>query len=154
MTRATVFALALVLAALAAVVVVVRGMATRDRAVLVERFSADELQQTDEVAKEIGEDLEDVSEDLRFAGQLVSAASSASERERELGALLAVVKQYREVQVFDSAGARVLSVLDPLAPIATPSFNAQLYEAAVADTARHALGRPAGEVATSGRIGA
>jgi len=151
LTRWTSLALAGVLLAIGGVVVAVAHLIQRDRAELVERFSEERLAQLDEAAGEIEEDFDDITDDLRFAGQLVQAADSAGDREREIHALLAVVKHYRLVEVFDRDGNRVLSVTDPVPgrPTAPAEFAAD-----IAATARRALARDAGEVETSTALAA
>ncbi|MBI2895743.1 MAG: PAS domain-containing protein [Deltaproteobacteria bacterium] len=138
MTRWTAVALALVTLALAAVIVGVSRLIRRDRAALVNRFAEESLGELDEAVREIEEDLDDVGEDLRFAGQLVSAADNPADRQRELTALLAVVKQYRQASVFDQNGANLISVLDPLE---TRRVRPEAFDRVMAHAAAEALDR-------------
>ncbi len=84
MTRWTVFALLLVCLALAGVGVWVVHAVKHDRAALVDQFGADRLAQVDKAAREIETELDDVADDLRFAGRLVQAADNPGDREREV----------------------------------------------------------------------
>ncbi|MCU0620052.1 MAG: ATP-binding protein [Gemmatimonadales bacterium] len=115
MTRWTVVALLLVCAALAAVGVGAVMRSNRDRAELMARFAAERLGQVQATARRVEEDLGDIGADLRFASQFAQSATSAAERSRELGALLAVVRPYRLLAVYDGSGTRTLLVRDPLA---------------------------------------
>jgi signal transduction histidine kinase len=148
-TRWTAIALALVIAALTAVVAWVIRTVERDRAALVQRFSEENLARLENGAQEIEADLDDITDDLRFAGQLVHAADSPADRERELRALLAVVNQYRLVTVYDEAGRRVLTVADPI----SPDYSPDAFLEASARLAADALRRPAGEIVTSPQLG-
>ncbi len=148
MTRSTIIALGLLCAVLAAVLAGVVRWIGRDRDALVRRFRAERLVQVEEAAREIQEDLEDIGEDLVFAAELVHAADSPADRQRELGALLAAVKFYRMVDVYDARGQLVLTVSDPRAqPVDRAPF-----EAGIRETARRALGRAQGELETSGPL--
>jgi two-component system, NtrC family, sensor histidine kinase HydH len=142
----TILAVTLVVVALGAVVATVLHLNERDRASLLERFRGERMQQVDEAAAEIADDFADIADDLRFAGQLVSATDSVSDRERELGALLAVVRHYHMVRVYDSNRAPVLTVLDPLHARALTKDD---FADAMADTARHSSRRQPGEIETS-----
>jgi signal transduction histidine kinase len=146
MTRATVVAVTLVILALVAVLTVVTRFIGEDRAELTRRFSTERLRQLSEATREIGEDFDDIADDLRFAGQLVSAADSPGDRERELGALIAVVRHYRMVRVFDSSGTPVLSVVDPNWNTGVPVAR---FDATLAELARTAAHQPSGEVETT-----
>jgi signal transduction histidine kinase len=126
----------ILLAALTIAVSTVVGVALRwiqrDRSTLLQRFSSEKLAQIEEAAAEIAEDFADITEDLRFAGELIRAADSAADRRRELGALLAVVKQYRMIHVYDPQGELTLAVTDPLArpDLVTPEFTQAMRETA------------------------
>ncbi|MCC6994576.1 MAG: PAS domain-containing protein [Deltaproteobacteria bacterium] len=148
MTRSTIIALGLLCAVFAAVLAVVVRWIGRDRDALVQRFRAERLLQVEEAAREIQEDLDDIGEDLVFAAELVHAADSPADRQRELGALLAAVKFYRMVDVYDGRGELVLSVSDPRArPVDRTPFDAGIRA-----TAQRALARGPGELETSGPL--
>jgi signal transduction histidine kinase len=117
----------------------------RDRAALVATFSKENLARLERGASDIEGDLDDITDDLRFAGQLVEAADSPADRERELGALLAVVKQYRRVTVYDDTGRAVLTVADPV----LPASSADTFAEANAALAARALGARPAEIVTS-----
>jgi two-component system sensor histidine kinase HydH len=146
LTRGTLLALLLVSAALAAVVYGVARTMRRDRAVLLQRFGAEQLVQVQQVAKEIQVEFEDVGEDLRFTGQLVQGTTSREERRRTLRALLTVVRPYRLVAVFDARGRPVESVVEPGAG---PSFKAERFDNVLRETSQRALRRAPGEIETS-----
>jgi signal transduction histidine kinase len=149
MTRATVIAVTLVTAALVLLLAVAVRFIAGDRAELVARFSAERLRQLHEATREIGEDFDDIADDLRFAGKLVEAADSASDRERELGALIAVVRQYRMVRVFDAHGVAVHSVVDPAWHPGVPPGS---FDASLAEVAGRAAARASDEIETSAAL--
>jgi signal transduction histidine kinase len=132
MTRWTVVALLLVCAALAAVGFGAVMRSRRDRAELVARFADERLKQVQAAARRVEDDLADIGADLRFASQFAQSATSPAERTRELGALLAVVRPYRLLAVYDGAGSRTLLVRDPIATdMPTPAaFDAPMHAAA------------------------
>lgn len=145
-SKGTLIALLVMCAVLGAVAFAATRTLAHDRAALVRQFSADQLVQVQKVAQEIQAELEDVGEDLRFTGQLVHATSSAVERERSLRALLAVVKQYRLVAIYDADGRRAQAVVDPLAGSEFPSTG---FDELLGGTARRALARSPGQIETS-----
>ncbi len=151
MTRWTAFALLGVVAAITLVIVAVLNWIQADRAELVDRFGDERLVQLDQAVAEVEEDLADIADDLRFAGHLVQAADSATDREREIGGLLAVVKHYRLVQVFDREARRLLSVPDPLA---AASFAPAAFDADMARVALAAMRRPGDAIETSPALAA
>lgn len=118
----------------------------RDRAALVDQFSATGREQVVELATEAEDGFDDVAEDLAFATALVEGAD-AVDRSRELTALLAVVRQYRAVVVFDVGGNAVIRISEP--PPST--FDAAPYLSAMSATAKLAAERN-GEIVTSGHI--
>jgi two-component system, NtrC family, sensor histidine kinase HydH len=148
LTRRTALVIGAVGIALGAILVGTQQMVARSRSSLVERFASDELRQVQEVAREIEDEVSDVAEDLRFAAQLLQTARSMADFERELRALLAVVKQYRVASVYNGAGERVLRVVDPRAA----SFEDNDVEKVLRETARRALARPAGEAPTAAPV--
>ncbi|MFH0902623.1 MAG: ATP-binding protein [Pseudomonadota bacterium] len=134
--------LVVVLGTPAAVVRVVQ----RDRIALLQQFASQRLAQVQKAAREIEGDVADIGEDLVFAGQLVYSASSHVDRERELSALLAVVRRYHMAFVFDSAGNRELEVVDPASGsvVATPELATEIRS-----VARRALVEKPGQVEIS-----
>jgi signal transduction histidine kinase len=142
----TIVAVVLVCGALVAVIALVLRLNTNDRDLALARFKEERMRQVDEAADESRGDFEDIAGHLRYAGQLVWASDSASDRERELLALLAVVRQYHVVRIYDAKGGLALSVVDPLKK---PPFPIGVYAAAMAETAAHAAAREPGEIETS-----
>jgi signal transduction histidine kinase len=135
MTRGAWIAVALALTVALGVAAATFRAARRDRSALISAFSEEHLSRLRFAAREVESELEDVSRDLEFATKLVATAATASDRARELRALLAVVRAYRMVVVFDGAGRQQLAVVDPLAP--TP-WSAEPFEQAFQETARRA----------------
>src|SRR5262245_56631303 len=126
MTRGTIIiALALVCIALIGIAAGVFVMARRDRNAILEGFASERLQQLDAAAREIEEDFANIAADLRFASQLVQTAKNPSDQRHALEALVAVVREYHMMQIFDAQGELVLTVIDPLA---SADFQPRLYE--------------------------
>jgi two-component system, NtrC family, sensor histidine kinase HydH len=98
-TRSTVLALVLVCALLACVLAGTVHLIRENRADLVDQFAARRLTQITEAARIIDEDLDDIDDDLVVAGKLVRTAESPRDQQHQLGALLAVVEQYKLVRV-------------------------------------------------------
>jgi two-component system sensor histidine kinase HydH len=146
MTRWTTAALLLLVLLLGLVTAGVIWTGQRDRGNLAERFAQERLQQIDELASEIAEDFSDIGEDLRFAGQLVQAADNITDRERELRALLAVVKQYRLIEVYNNLAQPTLSVLDP---VPGPFFSKDALATSISDTVKSSLRLEPGRIETS-----
>ncbi|MGC4116109.1 MAG: histidine kinase dimerization/phospho-acceptor domain-containing protein [Myxococcales bacterium] len=144
MTRSTIAAVALVSVALAAVVVVSLNWSTRDRANLELRLVAEQREQVARAAVEIASDFADIGKDLTVTAQLIKDAGSIEESRRALAALLAVVKPYQMMHLYDDSLTRVLGVTDPLA-----NHDVDRYRGALADAARRAMAEPDGEVVTS-----
>lgn len=137
-------------AALVTALVVTSGavvwLMQRDRQALVDEFRSSGREQVQEIAAEAEDAFDDIGEDLAFATALVDGAD-AIDRSRELGALLAVVRQYRVVEVYGAAGNVVSRVVEP-----PPSrLDPAPFTATMAATAREALGRR-GELVTSGKV--
>jgi two-component system, NtrC family, sensor histidine kinase HydH len=120
-TRSTVLALVLVCALLACVLAGTVHLIRENRADLVDQFAARRLTQVTEAARLIDEDLDDIGDDLVVAGKLVRTAESPRDQQHQLGALLAVVEQYKLVRVYDVDGKRIAEVVDPLGPLQTSS---------------------------------
>jgi signal transduction histidine kinase len=117
-----------------------------DRRALASSFIAAAQRQATELAKEAQDAFDGVVDDLHFAVALVDEAD-APDRSRELSALLAVVRPYRVVEVFDRAGRRLTRVVEP-----PPSkFDAEPFAEVLATTARQALAQPR-TVVTSARL--
>lgn len=135
--------LALVVAALVIVVVVAVRMSARDRADLIARFASDRAHQLDEALAEIESELEAIGDDLRLALELSASADTPADRVRELGALIAVAREYRAVEVRDATRATVAQVL---ADVGTPISRS--VAAAIDRTSAEALESP-GEVRAS-----
>jgi signal transduction histidine kinase len=146
MTRRAAASVLLLCLALASVVGGVVVLTTRDRAALVEQFAHDRQAQVEEATRGVSDALDDVAEDLRFAGELMSRPGSASEHSRELRALLEVVGQYKALTVYGEDGEKRLTILDRRAG-ATLTRGAVATD--MAQTARAALGRPPGDIVTS-----
>jgi signal transduction histidine kinase len=149
MTRATAIAVTAVTCAIIAVLAVVSRLIENDRQELVARFSSERQRQLDEATREIGADFDDIADTLRFAGQLVEAADSGADRERELGALITVVRHYRMVRVFDANGTPMLTVADASWRAGVPQ---SIFDAFLAEVTTQAAKRVPGEVETSGRL--
>lgn len=133
---------AVVLAALAVVV-------QRDRAALVEQFAGEREQQLARVATSVSDALTDVSDDVRFAGELLGQSPPLAEHEPELRALLQSVGKYKALAVFDAAGGQVVRLVDRRA---APAARESAISAALTATASEALRRAPGEVVTSSAI--
>jgi two-component system, NtrC family, sensor histidine kinase HydH len=82
--RHTLVPILLLCVALATVGVGVLAVIQRSRAELVEQFAHDRQAQLDEATRGVIEALEDVSEDLLFAGELLAQPGTAEEHRREL----------------------------------------------------------------------
>jgi signal transduction histidine kinase len=140
----------LLCAALTSVGFGVLTLLERNRAALAQQFATDRQAQFDEATRGVAETLEDVGEDLRFAGELLSQPGSDAEHRRELRALLEAVGQYKVIATYNAQGAERLRLLDrrtgkTLARGAVPSQ--------MAETARRALQRPPGDITTSPPLG-
>jgi two-component system, NtrC family, sensor histidine kinase HydH len=149
MSRRTIAALGMLAIALGIVVVWVVVTVRRDRATLVEQFGSKQLVQVQRVAQDLQAELEDVSQELRFTGELLRTTSSRADRERILRALLAVVDQYRMAALYDSHGSLSQAVIEPLP---SSEWRAEDFSNDLARLAREALLREPGEVATSAAL--
>src|SRR5262249_5023040 len=103
------------------------------------------------VTRELEGDFNGISDDLRLVGRLLEASASEAEEARELGALLAVVQQYRLIEVFGPLGARQLSAQDPLS---TPTLSEAPFAEAMTEAASKALSGPPGEIEMSATLAA
>jgi two-component system, NtrC family, sensor histidine kinase HydH len=138
MKRGTWIAVSLIVAVFAAVAALAARTARRERTALVAGFSEEHLSRLRFAAREVEAQLLDIGKDLEFATRLVGAADSGGDRRRELRALLAVVRAYRMVVVYDRDRRRQLAVVDPLAPL---PWSSAPFEGAFDETARAAMSR-------------
>lgn len=109
-----------------------------DRAALFATFSEDQLSRLQLAARETEGELADVGQHLKFAARLVRSDRPAAEQRRELEALLAVVRGYRMMAVYDGAVRQRVSAVDPLA---SSSWSPAPFEAQLAEPARAAMER-------------
>lgn len=138
--------LLLLLSALAGVAGGAVWFIQRDRQALVEQFGRERHAQLEEATRGVSEALEDLGDDLRFAGELLAQPGSTEEHRRELRALLEAVGQYRAIAVYGPDGAEQLSLVDRRAQL-MPREAA--HAAALAETARQALAAPHGRIIPS-----
>ncbi|KFE69379.1 ATP-binding protein [Hyalangium minutum] len=136
----------LLCAALAAVGGGVLMVLQRSRAELVQQFARDRQAQLDEAARGVAEALEDVSEDLLFAGELLSQPGTSEDHRRELRALLEVIGQYKTIASYDAAGIEQLRLVDRRAD---PLVVQGKFFPALSETALRALERPPGDITSS-----
>ncbi|HLM45729.1 MAG TPA: histidine kinase, partial [Myxococcaceae bacterium] len=118
----------------------------RDRQGLVEQFARERQAQLEEATRGVSEALEDLGDDLRFAGELLAQPGTTEEHRRELRALLEAVGQYRAIAVYGPDGQERLSLVDRRAQL-MPREAA--HATALADTARAALAAPQGRIVPS-----
>ncbi|HYH98396.1 two-component system sensor histidine kinase NtrB [Hyalangium sp.] len=144
--RHTLVPILLLCVALASVGVGVLAVIQRSRAELVQQFARDRQAQLDEATRGVIEAVEDVSEDLLFAGELLSQPGTPEEHRRELRALLEVIGQYKVIAAYDEAGGEQLRLVDRRADplVLQGKFLPELME-----TARRALERPPGDITSS-----
>lgn len=142
MNRGPRIAIAVALAAAAGSAALAWRAARRDQAVLEAAFAADHLSRVRMAAQQAEADFVEAGRDLEFTARLVANADTLRSRERELVALLAVERPYRQVVVLDRDGSVALRAVDPKLPA---DWSPAPFEAAVADTARRAVaaGAPA-----------
>ncbi len=96
-------------------------------------FAEHRLRQLEDVADGVADRLSDVGDDLAFAGRLIQTADDATNRTHELRALIAVVREYRLIEVFGADGQRELVVADPRADV-----DASVFDEVVRSTAASA----------------
>jgi signal transduction histidine kinase len=144
--RHTLVPILLLCVALAAVAGGVLAVIQRNRAELVQQFAHDRQAQLDEAARGVVEALEDVSEDLLFAGELLSQPGTLEEHRRELRALLEVIGQYKVIASYDEAGREQLRLVDRRAD---PLVAQGRFFPDLAETARRALEQPPGGITSS-----
>jgi signal transduction histidine kinase len=136
----------LVLAVLLSAVVLVR----RDHASILDQFATRRLQQAERAARLVGDELNVVSQTVRFAGQLAVTRSSPEDQRRTLSALLAASGPNLAFVLYDAAGVPRDRVEDPIDRRRLPWSD---LEGQLAELARRALRMPRGALAVSGSLG-
>jgi two-component system, NtrC family, sensor histidine kinase HydH len=144
--RHTLIPILLLSLALASVGVGVFVVIQRSRAELVHQFAVDRQAHLNEATRGVAEALEDVGEDLRFAGELLSQPGSLNEHRRELRALLEVVGQYKAIAAYNEDGTERLRLV---ARLADPMVASGAFFPEMDETARQALARPPGDITSS-----
>jgi signal transduction histidine kinase len=144
--RSALLPVVLLCAVLAGIVTGVLHLLQRDREALVDQLARERQGQLREATQGVSDALEDVGEDLRFAGELVSQPGTPEEHRRELRALLETVGQYKAIAVYGPDGRERLRLLDrrTAAPLAD-----QFTVEDLARTARQGLQRPPGHISSS-----
>lgn len=143
----TLLVLLLLGGALTAALSVLTTLVQGDRAALVEEFTSERHVQLERAAASVSRGLDDVAEDVRFAGELLGQGQPLVERRAELAALLEAIGKYKVIAVFGPNAEEVLTLRDRrfTAPI-EPTFPA------LRQTARQALEQPPGQVAISSAL--
>jgi signal transduction histidine kinase len=118
----------------------------RDRQGLVEQFGRERQAQLEQATRGVSEALEDLGDDMRFAGELLAQPGTTEEHRRELRALLEAVGQYRAIAVYGPDGGERLALVDRRAQ-RMPREEA--HATALANTAREALAVPQGRIVPS-----
>lgn len=136
MPRKTWIVVAGAIALAAAVGVLGRRVAERDRRLLLEAFEGERLSRVRFAAREVSEDLHEAWSDLEVAARLVETASTAAERARELRAVLDVFRTSRALAVWDGAGRRELAIAASLPP---GPWTPGPLDAALEDAAHRAI---------------
>jgi two-component system, NtrC family, sensor histidine kinase HydH len=131
-------AVALALAAVAGVGALAVQAARRDRAALLDAFGAAHVSRVAVASREVAAELAGIGQHLEFAARLVESSAPATDQRREFEALLAVVRAYRLIAVYDAAGRQRVVALDPLLP---PSWSPAAFSEELAETARAAVAR-------------
>ena len=129
----------LLLAALAfgLVLALAVGSLARDREGLILEFTRERVTLLNQAALELGGDIEAIGDDLRLAARLAATADSVPDRERELAAILGVVRAYRRFVVVSADGSITASVTPAEdAPAPSPQVDAALLRAAADALAR------------------
>ncbi|HET9594437.1 MAG TPA: ATP-binding protein [Anaeromyxobacteraceae bacterium] len=138
MRRGTWGAVLTTVAVLAGVIALAVGTAHRDRAALVKEFGDEHLGRLRIAIHEIETELADVRLHLAFAAKLVDAANTGKDQRRELEALVAVVRSYRTIVVYDVQGRERVVAVDPAV---AGSWSRQPFAEAVRETALAAISR-------------
>ncbi len=144
MKRATQIAVLVCLTVLAGLTAGTIQIVGAERSMAVAEFTAERLGAVEAVAREMDKDLESIGDVLRFAGELFTGAGNTSDRERELGALVRVVKPYLGVLVFDGQGRRVFETAARGAAPLSPALEAEIRA-----VARNALALQPGQLEAS-----
>src|SRR5512146_3121989 len=152
MKRSSWIAVALTFAVLAGVAGLAVDAARRDRAALVRSFADEHLFRLRIAIREIESDLSGVRQHLDFAARLVDVANSGADQRRELEALLAVVRPYRMITIYDLEGRERVVAMDPLAASSwsRAPFSGMLRETALAaiKTRAMSISEPLGDAAS------
>ena len=133
--------------ALAVALHVLTTLVQRDRTALIEQFTRERHVQLALAASSVVQGLDDVSGDVRFAGELFGQPRPLAERKAELEALLTSIGKYKAIAVFDADAQEVFTLRDhrfsaPLQPH-LPTIRA---------TAQAALQQAPGRVAVSSSL--
>ncbi|MDP1827507.1 MAG: ATP-binding protein [Archangium sp.] len=134
--------------ALAAALSVLTTLVQRDRAALVEQFTRDRQLQLERAASAVSRGLDDVAEDVRFAGELLGQDRPLVERKAELEALLESIGKYKAITVFGPDARQLLTLSDRRLTTSLEPWLPALHE-----TARLALQQAPGQVAVSPPLG-
>lgn len=102
----------LLVAAIALVLSLAHRLIDADRAQLVEGFATERFEYVEVIAREVGENLDDILHDLRFASPLLASADGMNERQRILETLVASERGYVAAVVVDEQ-AEVAWAHDP-----------------------------------------
>ncbi|PTL85197.1 nitrogen regulation protein NR(II) [Vitiosangium sp. GDMCC 1.1324] len=144
--RRSILPLLLLLSALASVAGGAVWFIQRDRQALVEQFGHERQAQLQEATRGVAEALEDLGDDLRFAGELLAQPGSPEEHRRELRALLEAVGQYRAIAVYGPDGREQMTLVDRRAQL-MPREPA--HASALTEMARQALELPQDRIVPS-----
>ncbi len=149
MNRRTALILLLLCGAATAVGLVAWSAIRDDRHRLVREFADDKRRLVDEAARAVSASLEEVAQDLRYVSRLVAGTPGAQLPERELQALLTVVKPYKLAVVLDDAGRKVAEVQDPAV---TPELR-RAFERSLVDLFPRAAAAELGRIEVSPPLG-
>lgn len=148
-SRRTLLALALLLAALSVIGIGVVHVVRQDRAALQSSFATERLSWLKQAAMETANELDDIGDALAFAGHLLKSTPSRVEQERQLVAVLAAVKQYQRIVVYDARGELLVAANDPLTE---GQSQWDRFDPALRDAAMLALRQPAGTTLASSPV--
>lgn len=146
MTRQAIRSVLLLCAALALVLVGAVYLMRRDRAALIDQYAENWRAQVKGATQDVSDALEDVGDDLRFAGELLAQPRSRGEHERELRALLEVVGQYKAIAVYGWNGEERFKLVDRRV---AAEVSGEPFDAALAETSLRAMSHPPGGIVTS-----
>lgn len=117
----------------------------RDHDALLDRFAEEKSQQLERALVEVEAAFDTINDDLDLALRLSAGASSPGDRHRQLAAMVAAVREYQRLELWDAGGA----VLEQ-AGADTPALAEGVgLDELVAETAGRALERGPGTVAVS-----